>query len=81
MSLIAYPLSHGMDPSFFHRKHRSTEPPAPNPPLREGVPSEKPKAECYDSTAFFVKESATGQGREMLFFGDVEPGRCEVTTQ
>lgn len=30
--------------------------------------------ECYDSTAFFVREGLTGDNKEMLFFGDVEPG-------
>lgn len=32
--------------------------------------------ECYDSTAFFVREGLTGENKEMLFFGDVEPGEC-----
>ncbi len=31
--------------------------------------------ECYDSTAFFVREGLTGEDKEMLFFGDVEPGK------
>jgi len=31
--------------------------------------------ECYDSTAFFVKEGLTGESKEMLFFGDVESGQ------
>ncbi|KPV72802.1 uncharacterized protein RHOBADRAFT_8424, partial [Rhodotorula graminis WP1] len=30
------------------------------------------EGECYDSTAFFVREEQSG--RELLFFGDVEPG-------
>ncbi|KAL8278499.1 hypothetical protein RQP46_009189 [Phenoliferia psychrophenolica] len=60
LSFQAFPLSHGLDPSAFHCRTKPLQDP-PAPP------------ECYDSTAFFVKEEVTGEGYEMLFFGDVEP--------
>ncbi|KAI5474439.1 cAMP-specific phosphodiesterase [Pseudohyphozyma bogoriensis] len=65
MTFHAYPLSHGLDPSFFNPKHK----------LKPKVNGEGHGAppECYDSTAFFVKENSSGEAREMLFFGDVEP--------
>jgi hypothetical protein len=62
LTFTAHPLSHGLDPSFFTRKNK--------PPCANGEP--KPCTECYDSTAFFVKEEQSG--KELLFFGDVEPG-------
>ncbi|GAA6024507.1 hypothetical protein JCM10207_000398 [Rhodosporidiobolus poonsookiae] len=62
LTFHAFPLSHGLDPSAFHRKLSDAA---------NGVNGAKPCSECYDSTAFFVKEEATG--KEMLFFGDVEP--------
>ncbi|BGP21128.1 hypothetical protein JCM10213_008959 [Rhodosporidiobolus nylandii] len=58
LSFHAFPLSHGTDPSVFRRKA------GPNP--------DKPCSECYDSTAFFVRDES-GSGKELLFFGDVEP--------
>ncbi|GAA5858238.1 hypothetical protein JCM8547_005704 [Rhodosporidiobolus lusitaniae] len=61
LSFHAFPLSHGLDPSFFHRK-----------PTANGAGAAKKEcAECYDSTAFFVREE--NSGKELLFFGDVEP--------
>lgn len=36
--------------------------------------------ECYDSTAFFVREGLTGEEKEMLFFGDVEPGEYRFSS-
>ncbi|SCV67298.1 BQ2448_5944 [Microbotryum intermedium] len=72
LSFEAMPISHGMDPSFFH-------PPKPQPAASSsdaGVASTSDvptQMECYDSTAFFVRESITGQNYEFLFFGDVEP--------
>lgn len=110
LKFTAFPLSHGMDPSHFHKhktpslkpsaasrpkldkppsnghvtssssmcdgredgeEHTST-PPSPSHATMAGAEEEK---ECYDSTAFFVRETVTGEGREMLFFGDVEPGK------
>ena len=62
LSFQAFPLSHGLDPSAFHCSPSKLKQDPPAPP------------ECYDSTAFFVKEEVTGEGYEMLFFGDVEPG-------
>ncbi|ORY66816.1 cAMP phosphodiesterases class-II-domain-containing protein [Leucosporidium creatinivorum] len=76
LSFHAFPLSHGMDPSFFHRKPPALPPPPPaeSPAtLPNGQPAPTPKPECYDSTAFFVRESISGKGKEFLFFGDVEP--------
>ena len=57
-----------MDPSKFHKKSHTAGTCASATAAAE--------AECYDSTAFFVKELLTGQGKELLFFGDVEPGTC-----
>ncbi|KAM0746891.1 hypothetical protein T439DRAFT_329581 [Meredithblackwellia eburnea MCA 4105] len=59
LSFHGFPLSHGLDPSAFHPKHKHRPPGSP--------------IECYDSTAFFVKEDVTGEEKEFLFFGDVEP--------
>ncbi|KAM0787289.1 hypothetical protein ACM66B_006522 [Microbotryomycetes sp. NB124-2] len=61
LSFTAFPVSHGMDPSMFYASKRQQQ-------QTNGVHSE-----TYDSTAFFVKESVTGQENEFLFFGDVEP--------
>lgn len=55
----AFPLSHGMDPSCFHKKKKGK---------KDG------EMEVYDSTAFFYKEVDSGEEGEVLFFGDVEPG-------
>ncbi|SGY97837.1 BQ5605_C035g11428 [Microbotryum silenes-dioicae] len=72
LSFEAMPISHGMDPSFFH-------PPKPRPTTSssgtDAASSSKAptETECYDSTAFFVRESVTGQNYEFLFYGDVEP--------
>lgn len=46
-----------------------------DPAIHHHVSHEEDKPECYDSTAFFIKEHITGKGKEMLFFGDVEPGK------
>lgn len=47
-------------------------------PLSHGLDPAHDKSseviECYDSTAFFIKEFVTGKEKEVLFFGDVEPG-------
>lgn len=46
-------------------------------PLSHGMDpshSHSEESECYDSTAFFIREENTGKGKEVLFFGDVEPG-------
>ncbi|GAA5849257.1 hypothetical protein JCM9279_006428 [Rhodotorula babjevae] len=70
LSFHAYPLSHGTDPSAFH-KHRKTKE-LPRPQAVGPAPAAGGAAgECYDSTAFFVREEHSG--RELLFFGDVEP--------
>ncbi|GAA5881808.1 hypothetical protein JCM1840_003884 [Sporobolomyces johnsonii] len=67
LEFTAFPISHGLDPSHFHRppRLRNEEPPT--------VAQEDEKPEAYDSTAFFVRETESGEGRELLFFGDVEP--------
>ncbi|GAA5916623.1 hypothetical protein JCM8208_004998 [Rhodotorula glutinis] len=57
LSFHAFPLSHGTDPSVFHKNRKG--------------PAVGAQGECYDSTAFFVREEQSG--RELLFFGDVEP--------
>ncbi|BGP44138.1 3',5'-cyclic-nucleotide phosphodiesterase pde1 [Rhodotorula kratochvilovae] len=66
LSFHAFPLSHGLDPSAFHKHKKGAKPRAPSD--GDGTVC---IAECYDSTAFFVREEESG--REMLFFGDVEP--------
>lgn len=82
LSFIALPVSHGMDPSHFHDKPKA----APKDPndgegnltMTQASPTclrNDCRPECYDSTAFFIREESSGLGREMLFFGDVEPGR------
>lgn len=71
LSFQAFPLSHGLDPSAFHTK---AKPPPGEVPTVNGHPT----VECYDSTAFFIKEDVTGEGKELLFFGDVEPGTNEL---
>lgn len=81
-SFVAFPLAHGMDPSKFKslgaggkgkgkRKKNGSE-----MEVEEGEEEEEEgeEEECYDSTAFFVKEHVSGRGMEMLFFGDTEPG-------
>ncbi|GAA5820140.1 hypothetical protein JCM3770_005388 [Rhodotorula araucariae] len=67
LSFHSFPLSHGLDPSAFH-KHKKGAKPRPPPSDSDGGMC---LTECYDSTAFFVREEESG--REMLFFGDVEP--------
>ncbi|GAA5887167.1 hypothetical protein JCM6882_009471 [Rhodosporidiobolus microsporus] len=67
LSFHAFPLSHGLDPSAFHRKKQA----AASVGVNGHTPAPKPCDECYDSTAFFVREEGTG--KELLFFGDVEP--------
>ncbi|GAA5833377.1 hypothetical protein JCM11251_003477 [Rhodosporidiobolus azoricus] len=71
LSFHAFPLSHGLDPSAFRRKREAESSSSPAPSLNGHAHSNKPCNECYDSTAFFVKEEQTG--KELLFFGDVEP--------
>lgn len=69
LSFHAFPLAHGADPSGFHKRKQL---PSPHPSPRAGECAGSPEGECYDSTAFFVREEESG--RELLFFGDVEPG-------
>lgn len=65
LSFTAYPLSHGTDPSVFHKNKKKAD-------AAYNGAGAAALAECYDSTAFFVREAESG--KEMLFFGDVEPG-------
>ncbi|CDR49400.1 hypothetical protein NBRC10512_000370 [Rhodotorula toruloides] len=64
LSFTAYPLSHGTDPSFFHKNKKKGH-------SASNGDGNACLVECYDSTAFFVREEESG--KEMLFFGDVEP--------
>ncbi|SCZ96438.1 BZ3500_MvSof-1268-A1-R1_Chr8-2g10193 [Microbotryum saponariae] len=72
LSFEAMPISHGMDPSFFHppKNQPTTVSSGTDAASTSKAPAE---TECYDSTAFFVRESVTGQNYEFLFYGDVEP--------
>ncbi|BGP28212.1 cAMP-specific phosphodiesterase [Rhodotorula toruloides] len=64
LSFTAFPLSHGTDPSFFHKNKKRGH-------AASTGDGNACLVECYDSTAFFVREEESG--KEMLFFGDVEP--------
>ncbi|GAA5941992.1 hypothetical protein JCM1841_003853 [Sporobolomyces salmonicolor] len=67
LEFTAFPISHGLDPSHSHR------PPRLRNDTPDAVEQEEKKPQAYDSTAFFVRETESGEGRELLFFGDVEP--------
>ncbi|GAA5989631.1 hypothetical protein JCM11641_002906 [Rhodosporidiobolus odoratus] len=87
LSFHAFPLAHGLDPSFFSRvcKKKKQQQAVDGNEIDEQQTDQEGKKggcdECYDSTAFFVKVEGEGEGegegdeggREMLFFGDVEP--------
>ncbi|GAA6063270.1 hypothetical protein JCM10212_004285 [Sporobolomyces blumeae] len=68
LSMTALPISHGADPSHFHK-------PPPKPNGSSDLPSSSIPShpEAYDSTAFFVRNDEQEGAKEFLFFGDVEP--------
>ena len=61
LDMVAFPVSHGMDPSRFHR----------NKPSKQDDDDDDDEDEAYDSAAFLIRDRATR--RELVFFGDVEP--------
>ncbi|GJN94558.1 hypothetical protein Rhopal_007641-T1 [Rhodotorula paludigena] len=71
ITFTAHPLSHGLDPSAFHKDKKK-------PRMNCDGDGKECVVECYDSTAFFVREEQSG--KELLFFGDVEPDSISQRT-